>query len=169
MDDAPVVLERATGCQLRVTATHERLAAVGRTALERVGWPWLDHLPGWVIEFRPTRTGYLGGTMAYEKRIELYVRDGSPTDELAMTIAHELGHAIDVSHLDWDDRSGWLRARGLPVDHPWWPGNGMTDYQVGAGDFAEKVAERLVGRTGFDTIGGPLTGAQAVLLDRWLS
>ena len=80
--------------------------------LARISFPWEQQLPGWTIEFRAGRTGFLGATWPDSRRIEIFVRDDLGDRDVAFTLAHEIGHAVDVVHLDEADRSRWLRARG---------------------------------------------------------
>lgn len=138
----------------------------GDAALESISYPWQQLLPGWTIEFLPEKSGLYGLTLVPEKRIEVYVRDSQPEALLAHVIAHELGHAIDVTLNDGPDRRAWEEARGTGSS-PWWPGNGTTDFSTGAGDFAESFAAWQVGSGSFrSTLADPPTDAQIELLAR---
>ena len=119
--------------------------------LSRISFPWEEALPGWTIEFLGGRPGYLGATWPERKRIEIFVRDGLTDGELAFTLAHEIGHAVDVVHFDQDDRTRWLRVRGRP-DARWWTGSGVSDFEVGAGDWAEAFAVWQVGGRSLSTL-----------------
>jgi hypothetical protein len=117
----------------------------GEAALAIITYPWRSKLPGWTIEFKETRSGVLGYTFTNDKRIEVYVRDSMSPDLLAHVIAHEIGHAVDVTLNSGDERRTWLNARGIP-ESDWWPGEGgVSDFRSGAGDFAEGFAAWQVG------------------------
>ena len=119
--------------------------ARGAAALARISYPWQSKLPGWTIEFNASRSGVLGYTFTTEKRIEVYVRDSMSEGLLAHVVAHEIGHAVDVSRNSGSERRSWLEARGVP-DAQWWPGEGgVSDFKSGAGDFAEGFAAWQVG------------------------
>ncbi len=111
----------------------------GRWALDRISYPWQDRLPGWTVEFDDGREGLFGLTLVDDKRIEIYVRDDQSDDLLVHIVAHELGHAVDVTLNDGDDRRAWQAARGIE-DAPWWPSSAASDFRTGAGDFAESFA-----------------------------
>ncbi|NNC81110.1 MAG: hypothetical protein HKN94_13265, partial [Acidimicrobiales bacterium] len=96
-------------------------------------------LPGWTIEYNPSRPNFRGLTFPYEKRIELYVRPSDTPRSLAGILAHEIGHAIDVTHFSANDRKRWLEIRGVP-NAQWWPDAYASDFETGAGDFAEAFA-----------------------------
>lgn len=121
----------------------------GAEALAAIEFPWRDRLPGWTIEFVPADdpAGPYGHTYTRQSRITIFVRPDQPLEHLARVIAHELGHAVDVSLLDETDRSTWREARGF--DEPWWPDSGATDFATGAGDFAEAFAVWQVGPVDF--------------------
>lgn len=145
--------EQPTGVQAR-----------GEAALATISYPWRQLLPEWRIDFLPEKSGLYGLTMVPEERIEIYVRDGQSTELLAHVIAHELGHAVDVSLNDGPDRRRWEEARGLSPA-PWWPGSGATDFSTGAGDFAESFAAWQVGDLSFRSeLGDAPTTAQIELL-----
>lgn len=136
----------------------------GEAALATISYPWEQLLPGWTIDFLPEKSGLFGLTLVPDKRIEVYVRDNQTEALLAHVIAHELGHAIDVTLNDGPDRRAWAEARGTGSS-PWWPGNGTTDFSTGAGDFAESFAAWQVGSGSFrSTLAGPPTDAQIELL-----
>ena len=80
-----------------------------------------------------------GYTWTQEKRIEIFVRPGDGSDDLARVLAHELGHAVDVTFNSGDDRRRWLRSRQAS-EVQWWPDSGAPDFDSGAGDFAESFA-----------------------------
>lgn len=111
---------------------------VGRLAEQEIDYDYAKLLPGWSIEYREDRPGFRGLTFTREKRIEIYVDPGESAFSVAGILAHEVGHAIDIEYLDTQDREQWREARDLP--NAWWPGNGLSDFHVGAGDFAEAVA-----------------------------
>jgi hypothetical protein len=136
------------------TADDARYEEVGRQALARLRYPWQERLPGWTIDFKPGRAGLLGGTWTYEHRIEIYVRDGQTVDDVAFTLAHELGHAVDVTLFDDDDRHEWAHVRGLAGDAPWWVESGATDFASGAGDWAEAFAVFQVGGVSHSRVAG---------------
>ncbi len=116
-------------------------ALVGAQAEQLIDYDYASLLPGWEIEFRGDRDGYRGLTFVNEKRIEIYVDPGESAESVAGILAHEVGHAIDVEYLSTAERNRWTQARNLPS--AWWPGNGLSDFHVGAGDFAEAVAKLL--------------------------
>lgn len=118
--------------------------ALAGPALEAIEYPWREELAGWQIEFVVGAGNIAGYTWSREERIEVFVRPGATSTDLARILAHELGHAVDVSKNSGDDRRDWLAARGT-VDAPWWPGNGAADFATGAGDFAEAFAVWQVG------------------------
>jgi hypothetical protein len=114
--------------------------ATVRTALRLVRLDLDSTFSGWTIEFKAPRTGYLGLTLVKQRRIEIYLRSGRATEGIAHDLAHELGHAADVTFNNNDDRALYLTNRGLAETTPWWTCNSCGDLQVGAGDFAETFA-----------------------------
>ncbi len=136
----------------------------GEAALDSIAYPWRDRLPGWEIRFVPADRGAYGYTLTEERVIEINVRPDQPADLLVHVIAHELGHALDVTYNDGDDRRRWQEARGID-DAPWWPGSRAADFATGAGDFAESFAAWQVGPGEFRSeLGEPPTGPQLDLL-----
>ena len=135
----------------------------GEAALASISYPWEELLPGWQIHFYSGIDGAFGYTLTGEKTIEIYIRDGQSDELIAHVIAHELGHAVDVTLNDREDRERWQAARGL--DGPWWPDSRASDFATGAGDFAESFAAWQVGTQSFRSqLGGPPTDAQLTLI-----
>jgi hypothetical protein len=111
----------------------------------------------------------LGYTFTNEKRIEIYVRDSMSEGLLAHVVAHEIGHAVDVSLNTGDERRSWLEARGIP-DAQWWPGEGgVSDFKSGAGDFAESFAAWQVGVGSYRSKLGPAPNSEQLELMARLS
>ncbi|MEM8924948.1 MAG: hypothetical protein AAGD35_15695 [Actinomycetota bacterium] len=137
----------------------------GAAALEEIDYPWRDLLPEWTIQFHPAEKGAYGYTLTREQHIDIYVRADQSHELLAHVIAHEIGHAIDVSLNSGDDRRRWQASRGIE-DAPWWPDNRASDFATGAGDFAESFAAWQVGPESFRSdLGGAPNAAQIQLLD----
>ena len=96
---------------------------------------------GYRIELAPRRDpGLRALTDTAAHTITLYLaRDDAP-HRTAHDLAHELGHAGDARHMTDASRRAYLAARGRPKA-PWWPNKpGLSDYDTGAGDFAEVFA-----------------------------
>lgn len=124
----------APGCDRRPGWEQVR----GDRALRALSYPVSDL--GCTVQFLPARRGYLGATYRSARRIEVYVRTcrrGSDTTLLG-TLAHEVGHAIDVAAPSDRRHRDWLAARGSNA--PWFGCSGCSDYATGAGDFAEVFA-----------------------------
>jgi len=99
----------------------------------------LSHvLPGWSIDFDVANDGYGGMTYASSQRITVHVSPEWSDDQIAGVLMHEAGHAIDLEYLDDSTRRQWMDMRS--IDTTWWTGDGVEDFTVGAGDFAEAVA-----------------------------
>ena len=134
-----VVLAGGTQLTRRID-TPDRENAQGEQALNLVTYPWRTTLPGWHIVFLPERTGYLAMTFRLDRRIEVYVRADRSPEALAHDIAHELGHAVDVTYNNDESRALYRSLRAVPATSPWWACNSCTDLQTLAGDFAETFA-----------------------------
>jgi len=113
---------------------------VGSRALDLISYDWQHKLPGWTVEFTGPRPSILGVTLPHDKHIEIYVRTGQSVFEVAFTLAHELGHAVDITYNTAAEREAWLAARSIAPGHDWWTGSGQRDFEVGSGDFAETFA-----------------------------
>lgn len=166
LDTAPDLIAAPVIAAPDTIATPEptSIEARGQAALATISYPWQELLPEWKIEFMPESMGLYGLTLVKDKRIEIYVRPFQQTELLAHVIAHELGHAVDVTMNNSRDRRRWEDSRGIDSE-PWWPGSGATDFSTGAGDFAEAFAAWQVGDQSFrSTLANPPTPAQEALL-----
>ncbi len=139
------------------TVEEPDLAAAESTSITQeaealISYDWQTHLPGWTVEYDESRSGYRGMTNRSMKKITIYVRDDDSRESIADVLAHELGHALDLEHLNDNDRIQWLNSRNLP--HVWWVSDGHTDFSVGQGDFAEAVAAIMVGSPSDSAHGG---------------
>lgn len=139
---------------------------VGEQALARLSYPWRQKLAGWTVVFLPGRPGLLGGTWTYEQRIEVYVRDSQTPEEVAFTLAHEMGHAVDVTLMSEQMRQQWKDARGIDVSVPWWVDSGATDFSSGSGDWAEAFAVWQVGGVSHTRVAPQPDAAHLALLAR---
>ncbi len=109
----------------------------------------------------PERLGYAHFD---QRRIEIYVRSDQTPRDVAEVLAHELGHAVDVTSLTREDRARWLSARGLEST-AWWPPEGArSDFASGAGDWAEAFAMWLLSDASQSEVGGPLTPEHLALV-----
>ena len=138
-------------------------ADIGLAAEALLPFEWLNALPGWEVRYRGPNSSFRGLTFPYDKVVEIYVRGGETPESVAGILAHELGHAIDVTHFVASDRDDWLDARGIQSS-PWWPSAYANDFQAGAGDFAEAFAYWAVGDPSSSEIGGNPSAAQLDVL-----
>ena len=116
----------------------------GEAALAQIGFPWQSL--GVRIEFMAAKSGYRAGMFPHENLIEVYVRDSLSVDEIALDIAHELGHAFDWVRMDTASRATFKQIRGYG-DRPggWFACSRCTDFMTPAGDFAETFAYWVLG------------------------
>ncbi len=142
-DDAPTVaalVERGDTVSYESPAIAELVTPM----VEGFPYEWETNLPEWTIEFVAGDDRIAGYTWSREHRIEIFVRSDSTAASLERVLAHEIGHAIDVSLNDTGERERWQSVRGIE-DDPWWPDSGAADFETGAGDFAESFAYLLSG------------------------
>lgn len=145
------------------TSSESSVDARGQAALATISYPWQELLTDWTVVFLPEEPGLYGLTKVPDRRIEIYVRDDQSIGLLAHVVAHEIGHAVDVTFNTGPDRRLWEETRGLTA--PWWPDSGATDFRTGAGDFAESFASWQVGDGSFRSeLGPPPTAAQIAIL-----
>ena len=130
------------------TRGDDDLAERGAAALAEISYPWRQLLPEWEIQFLSGEVGAYGYTLTRENRIDIYVREDQSHELLAHVVAHEIGHAVDVTLNDSDDRARWQAMRDIEGE-PWWPDNRAADFATGAGDFAESFAAWQVGPDSF--------------------
>jgi hypothetical protein len=114
-----------------------------KAALELIGFPWQQLR--FSIVFMAPRPGVRAMTFFTERRIEIYVRPNDNAHLLAFDIAHELGHAIDMTRNTGEIRKKWMKARGIDPSTRWFGCSGCSDFNTPAGDFAETFALFLLG------------------------
>lgn len=136
---------------------------LGAAAEDLLPFDWEAALPGWEINYRGHNNNFRGLTYPYEQTIEIFVRESDTPERLASILAHELGHAMDVTHMGSDERNQWLDARGIE-DAPWWADAFVSDFQSGAGDFAEAFAVWSIDDESTSEIAGQPTVAQLELI-----
>jgi len=129
-----------------------------------IDYPWQARLAGWRIEFSSSRSGLRGLTYPDTKLIEIYVRPTDSPESLARVLAHELGHAVDVELNSSADRQRWRDARGIGPATQWWPDPSTSDFNTGAGDFAEVFAVWLTGVASLSRVGTPVTADHLALV-----
>lgn len=127
---------------LGALATPAELARE-EAALALIDFPWQQL--NYDIVFLAPRHGFRAMTIPTKHRIEIYARPGDPVRLLAYDIAHELGHAIDLTFNTEETRKKWMELRGIDPAMPWFGCNRCPDFSSPAGDFAETFAFLLLG------------------------
>lgn len=163
----PLVETRAPGASATITEL-DPLAELGASAEALLPFDWRQVLPEWRVRYLPSDPGYRGLTYPYDRTIEMYVRASDTPESLAGILAHELGHAIDVTHFDDDDRGRWVEARGI-ADSPWWPTAYASDFDTGAGDFAESFAYWAVDDPNSSRIAGVPDADQLAVIEELIA
>lgn len=155
----PVTAPPAPSTAPAVTPRRVPLADAVRRHIEG---DWESVLPGWTVSFEGPRRGYKGSTYPARRRIEVYVRPGQGPADIAHVLAHELGHAIDVTYFTDAERAAFNSLRGRHPGHGWWVGPGGNDFASGSGDWAECFAWMVTGGRGgfFSRLGSPPDAAQ---------
>ena len=125
-------------------------------------------LPGWTVEYRGSDPDYRGLTFPYDKTVELYVRPTDTPESLAGILAHELGHALDVTYFDQDARQQWLTVRDR-ANAQWWPDAYASDFETGAGDFAEAFALWAIDDASSSRLAGPPDATELAVLETLVS
>ena len=75
---------------------------------------------------------------------------------MAHTLAHELGHAVDLTYGTSYRRHEYRRMRGFSADVKWFGCDACSDYATPAGDFAEVFEYWLLGGGDYRSqLGGP--------------
>jgi hypothetical protein len=117
------------------------------------------------IVFMPPRQGVRAMILPGEHRIEIYARPLDDARRIAYDIAHELGHAIDMTFNTAETRRKWMGVRGIDPATPWFGCDRCTDFNTPAGDFAETFALLLLGPGQFSgRIAPPPTAEQITAL-----
>jgi hypothetical protein len=144
------------------------LASREQAALDLIHFSWQQLK--YDIVFRAPRPGLRAMTFPAQHRIEVYARPNDDVRMLAYDIAHELGHAIDVTYNTAETRKNWLKMRGIDPSTPWFGCNACTDFETPAGDFAETFALLLLGPKDFHgRIAPPPTAQQTSALSSFFT
>jgi len=163
---APTAAPTAAPVQEEVVVTagnsYEQL---GAQAEAMIPYNFRAALPGWSVHFAGDTPGYRGLTNTSAKTITVYINSGDSASEVAGILAHEVAHALDVQYLNASQREAWLNSRGMPM--VWWPGSGLSDFAVGAGDWAEAIAASWVNSPSDSQYGG-FTADQLALATSFL-
>jgi hypothetical protein len=140
-----IIILATSGLGTAAPAVENSTPVVGRekAALALIEFPWQELR--YDIVFMAPRRGVRAMTFTAEHRIEIYVRSQDDTQLLAYDIAHELGHAIDMTLNTPETREKWMKARGIDPSTPWFGCSGCSDFNTPAGDFAETFAFFLLG------------------------
>jgi hypothetical protein len=145
---APTPTPAPTPTTPRPLTVEER----GQQALVLIRYPW--PATGYSIVFSGPREGFLGLTVTETRTVNIYVRNGQSAGSIARVIAHELGHAVDITMTTDEERLDYLGIRGLG-DVPWYPDClRCSDYGSPAGDFAEVFTYWLLGDGSFNSLIG---------------
>ena len=121
------------------------------------------------------KTLWITGASGFSARhLAAHLRRTQPSSRLIGLIRRAAGyipdfdawHAVDVTLNSPEEREEWQAARGIE-SVPWWPGDGLTDFSTGAGDFAESFAAWQVGTGSFRSrVGDAPNGDQLALMAR---
>jgi hypothetical protein len=112
--------------------------AKAAAALARISYPWRQL--GYRINFLGPQPGVSGRTSPRSMGfIDIYIRPDESVDMLAHVIAHEIGHAVDLTYGNDQRRQLWDELRGMSP-RPWFTCNMCEDFATPAGDFAETFA-----------------------------
>lgn len=155
---AVVATVLAAGCLVSTAAVaggdDGTAAQRGRDALQSLPYPWREL--GYSVEFREYSGGQLGSANSRTKRIVIYVKGSQSKQSLRVTIAHELGHALDFEHATVARRDDYRVIRRIDRRAPWYPCDRCSDYASHAGDWAEVFAYWLAGPGDFRSkVAGP--------------
>jgi len=118
------------------TITSSFATGIGAQAESTIDYDFRSALSDWQIGFADDHPDFLGVTLSEEKVITVHVQPGASVETIAAVLMHEVGHA---------------EMRDMPAT--WWPGNGLSDFAVGAGDFAEAVSAVTTGSASGSTYG----------------
>lgn len=135
--DAPESSAEVLGAT-QTAASLAQASSLGASAEALVDFDFRAALPGWTITYADDHPAFLGVTRSEDKQITIHVEPEATPELVAAVLMHEVGHAIDLEQLTDQERSEWISLRDMPAT--WWPGNGLNDFSVGAGDFAEAVS-----------------------------
>ena len=124
----------------------------GQAALARISYPWREL--GYSVTFLSGQPGLLAKTIPSSHTIQVFVRQGETFDRMAHALAHELGHAVDLTYNNAGRRAQWRQLRGIDESLPWFLWGGR-DYASPAGDFAETFAYWQVGPSDYSDFGPP--------------
>ncbi len=124
-----------------------------------IHFPWQQL--NYQIVFLSPRPGLRAMTFPSQHRIEVYARPNDSASLMAYDIAHELGHAIDVTYNTPETRKNWMKLRGIDPSTPWFGCDACSDFETPAGDFAETFALLMLGPKDFQgRIAPPPTAQQ---------
>ena len=119
------------GASFGATARQEAVLAL-------IPFPWQQLK--YDIVFMPPRPGVRAMIFSAAHRIEVYARAQDDNRLIAYDIAHELGHAIDLTYNTDEIRKQWMQLRGIDPSTTWFGCDRCSDYSTPAGDFAETFA-----------------------------
>jgi len=83
-----------------------------------------------------------------QRHIEIYVNSNYSDTHLAHVVAHEIGHAVDMTLNSTADQQAWRALRGISPNGGWWADAYASDFASPSGDFAECFAVWRIGSAG---------------------
>ena len=162
----PVIesLDAAADLQMANASREDQL---GAQALDIIGVDLQQTLPGWTLSFEASNGAQRGVTYPHDKHIVVSIRSNDTATDVASILAHEMGHAFDVTHLEPSERDQWLEVR--EIGPQWWVDAYLSDFEAGQGDFAEAFATHLTGDSVHPHAAGQLDDAERAVLEELLA
>jgi hypothetical protein len=139
-------------------------------ALSRIKYPWrkLGTTMRFIPMHRRGRRRALGTAFCHSNRIEIYLQYWDTSQDVAQTVAHEIGHIVDWRFLNDEDRMRWRELRGFSRDYPWYSNRFRPDWKDPCGDFAECFAAWLLPNSAVQ-ISKPMCQETLATIKEWAS